>query len=673
MRLLLRFLLARPVLLFSVCAIAAVAAAIVAFVLSERRARAMAELAEDGASIASQRLRLAIISLVTIGLLGFVGWWLFVRVHTEPNRALIVVRLEPSEGTTPLHWWDGQPGPKVVAEGLAEQLGELGIDVVPIDHEHAELLAGTLDPADIQAHARALEARWIVELSVRVDKTIALQGADFSDYVLEIEAAVTDSETGERFAAADMPMRAFLWGETPNEALMLNASYVVQRATMPLVVVLAEREPIAALAEGRSGSNTERALAIELEPLFSRSQNLAEGLAKRDKERASAREREPEDRGTADRHLLGDVLAEEYFIGTAADGRLILLTDPKHVSVVPDRLGYVLTNEGEAIVLSDADGGQRELLFEHYNVYSAPAVSADGRVLWMTLANHGASKSLVSVSVPEGEMIPVLTHPTEYDTSPLPSPDGSRAVFYSRPSRYAASTIDMIDRAGKKRDRLVEAEQAAGRPVWTPEGDALYVPIGDWERIVEIDASTLARTHVLGRPPEGEPLPELPSPPAPADAGDVPLAEDPSAPPPPDPRTTSRFSAIALGHDGRTLYAIEEAIDGTPWIGAYSLDNRQYTRLAQLDARWLAASPTEARLAVQVRGFTSTDDPRPGDDEILLLGPQPGEVQALTLNSEEDELSGWSRDGKSVFAIQRSRDPGSEELPVVRAYRYTPR
>jgi hypothetical protein len=106
------------------------------------------------------------------------------------------------------------------------------------------------------------------------------------------------------------------------------------------------------------------------------------------------------------------------------------------------------------------------------------------------------------------------------------------------------------------------------------------------------------------------------------------------------------------------------------WVGRFDLQTKDYLRLAALDGQRLKASPTADRVAVQVRGFTLEDDPRPGDDEILVLGPTPQDVRAITLDSEDDELLDWSRDGTSVFALQRGQDPGARDRPVVRVYRY---
>ncbi|MFV8756261.1 hypothetical protein ACNOYE_37420 [Nannocystaceae bacterium ST9] len=679
MRLLVRFLLAHPVLLFSLCAIVAIGSAIVAFVMAERRARAIAELAGDDQAKSSQVVRLVGLGLGAALAIASAGWWIFVRVHTLPQRVVIVTAIDPGDGQPPIPWWDEPRGSEAIAERLAGELEALGLEPVPLDAELREAMAGALDEAAFAERARALEARWVVSVVVRVDKTIPLIGADYSDYVTSSEAALIDSETGERWSATEPPLRAFLWGERPSEALALNAEYLADRLIMPIVARLGEREPLRVYADHDAQQTTsDRALANQLAKLFDRADNLAKGLELRERDRSVASKREPENRADVRRTRLGDVLAEEYMIGTAFDGRPIVLIDSKHVSVVPDKLGYVVTSEGEALELVGAEG--RSLLFEHYNFYGASGVSADGRVVWATLANHGATKTLATIGVPEGAFSPVFTDPSEYMTNPIPAPDGSRALFYSRTERRAPTAIDVIDRDGSDRSRIVALDEVSGRPEWSRDGRVVYLPIDEWERIIAIDMTTYARTHLLGTPPAGtieDPQPELdPEAALPPSLvgldGAPPIGDVPEAEPEADvdPRATSRFPALSLGHDGSYLFVLEDALDGTRWVGRFDLAGRSYQRLAALDAQWLVASPTAARVAVQVRGFTQHDDPRPGDDEILVLGPAPRDVKAVTLDSEDDELITWSRDGASVFGQQRSSDPGARDRPVVRVYRY---
>jgi hypothetical protein len=656
MRFLLRLLLADPKLLFTTVAVVAVVMAVLAFVWSERRARKMAELSEDPRVAGGQRTRLLIVALSTTMALAATAWWSFFRVHTEPHKLVIAIATETDAGA--MQWWQDDPGARELADVLAEQLGEHGLEPVGFDRE----IATTLREADdvLQA-ARQLDARWVVRGQVSTQKIIPLELADFRDFILTVDVELVDTETGEVFEVPDAPLRVFLWGDDPSDALELNGRYVAERLTMPLVATLAAREPLRVYAGDRRGmTNDNAALAASLERLFLRADNHARGLELRARDEADALAREPKNHAELADARLSDMLAEEYFIGTAFDGRALLLTEPKHVAVVPDQLGYTVTSEGEALVLASLDGRERELLFEHYNFYSAPAISADGRTVWTTVANHGQSKSLATVDVAGGDFRPVLSHATDYYTSPIPAPDGSRALFFSRAGRYAETSIELVNRDGSGRSLVVAAEEQAGLPDWAPDGRMFYIPLGDWQRIVAIDVETQSRRHVLGQDPDA-PAPEDPE--AEADPETVQPIEQP------DPATTSRFSAVSVGHDGRTLYVVEQSLDGREWLGRLELD-AQYARLAQMKVGRLLASPAGPVVAFEAPAFTSPGDPEPSDSEVLVFGPEPGQLRAVTLNGIDDELAGWSRDGRSVFTIQRDRDPGNERSAVARVHRH---
>lgn len=692
LRILFRVLLAHPILLFSLSAIVVVGLAIAAFAWSERRARLMAELAEDDEMASTQRKRLTVIGLLTLAALGLAAWLIFVREPTVDHKLAVDIAIDFDDGGEALHWWDEDPGATALARHLNVELDKVGLEPVPVDEATLSAFEGVGDDEEAAlAAARSVEARWLLRGRVRVDKAIELQLADFSDYITSVELELVDTVTGERFEVPGTPMRAFLWGKDPSAAVALNAEYLADRLAMPVVAAVGPREPLQKYAGDRASmTHDDVMLATALEPLFLRSENYQNGLERRRKDEEEAREREEEDQGRAEHRRIGGVLDEEYFIGTAADGRAILLSEPKHVSVSPDRIGYEITSEGEALVLVDADAEleaegampARELLFEHYNFYSAPEVSANGEVVWTTVANHGASKSLATIDVASGTFHPILTHESHYYTSPLPAPDGSRALFYSRPRRRAPSSIELVERDGSGRKLLVDAAEPAGQPAWSPDGKSVYMPLGGWQRIVAIDVDSGERRHVLGQDPaaglaederpanqplelEGADLRGQRPPPQDGEAG-----EDGEEPEPLPPEQSSRFRRVNVNYDGTSLWVVEQDLQGRDFIGRYDLEDHSYTRIAHLEARWIEASPTADRLAVQVPRFTSPGDPRAGDSEIVVLGPAPGQVQAVTLNSHDDELGGWSRDGAAVFTIQRHKDPVSERQPAVRVYRH---
>src|SRR5690606_18158726 len=170
-------------LLFTVCAVLVVALAVLAFVWSERRARLLAELSEDPAIVSGQRRRLAIVALLSAALLGVVAWWMFVRLHTEPQR--IVIAISVDQGS---HWWNEDRGGRALAGALADELAHVGLAPLGFDPEVATTLreAGD-DPEALAAATRDLQARWLIRGRVGVDKTIGLELAEFSDYIMSVE------------------------------------------------------------------------------------------------------------------------------------------------------------------------------------------------------------------------------------------------------------------------------------------------------------------------------------------------------------------------------------------------------------------------------------------------------------------------------------------------------
>ncbi len=678
MRFLFRLLLSDPKLLFAVVVIGTLVGGAVAFALSVRRARALAELSDDPSLASGQARQLAIVALVAATIIGVGAWWSFFRVHTEPDRVLVAIAVESEAGAR--HWWQDdtgvRSGPRALASQLHEQLDAVGLEAAGVPDEERDTLRDVSgdDPEALRAAALELEARWLIRGRVRPDKVIALELAEFSDYVMSVELELVDAETGAVTAIAEAPLRVFLWGDDPGDAVALNARYLAERVTMPLIAALAQQPALREYAGDRSAMTTDQAvLATALEPLFRRADSYAEGLALRERDVAEASEREPQNHAALRSTRLSDILAEEYFIGAAADGRALLLADPKHVTVVPGKLGYSVSSEGEALLLVDPSSDARELLFEHYNFYSDPAISADGRVVWTTVANHGASKSLAVIDVATGEFAPILSHPTDYYTSPIPAPDGARALFFSRAGRYAETSIELIERDGSGRRALLGPDDEARVPAWAPDGRSIYAPIGSWQRIVAIDVESGERRHLLGQDPAAlAPTDEDPELAAITDD-----AEDQD----PDPATSSRFSALSVGHDGRTLYLVEQSLDGRRWLGRLDLERAAdpseardeqapaaYARLAQIEVGRVLASPTAPIVAFEAPAFTAPGDPESRDQEVLIYGPDPGQLRALTLNAVDDELAGWSRDGERVFTLQRARDPGSETQGVARVY-----
>ena len=719
MRSLVRLLFSDPTTLFTTVTVAVALVAVLAFVLFERRARAMAELSDDPDLAAGQRRRLAIVGVVAAGIVALTAWASFFRVTTAPTAVLLSVTVRDADGHAGYDLGGDRGAERVRAE-LAAKLDGVGLELVALDDKARAPLDGVgeaPDDATLREVALAAHARWLIRIELVPAQELASEFGDESSFVFEVGATIVDAESGEAFVLFAEPLRVFAWGEDASRAAAIRAEHLAERVAMPLLATLAEREPLKALTGDRTQMTADEAVrAVAIEPLFTRADAYARGVADRVGDEASTAEREPTEHTAGTHRRLGGVLDEEYWLGSAADGRSILLTDPKHV-VVTDARRYALTSEAEALVLADRDGGDRTVLLERYNFYSAPEVSADGRVLWTTVADPRSRKTLATVDVETGAFTPVLSHPTHYFTSPLPAPDGARALFYSRPGRYAETAIELIGRDGSDRRVLIGADELGGVPVWSHDGTEVYAPIGSWQRIVAIDVATGVRRHLLGQDPNAAPEPDPEADPEAdpetdpdpgSEAGPTPdPRHGPSlthhggrgpadGAPEPDPATRSRFTAVSLDYTGRALYVVEQSLDGRKWLGRLDLDALAqptpdpdpeqgepneldpdaeppapaYTRLAGIPVGRLLASPTAPVVAFEAPEFTAAGDPETRDQEILVYGPEPGQLRAITLNDTDDELAGWSRDGKSLYTFQRDRDPASDRHPVTRVYRH---
>src|SRR5690606_5769748 len=261
------------------------------------------QLSDDPELASSQRRRLAIVGTVTAAAIGLAAWWSFFRVHTEPQRVLIAVAIESEQGD-PAQWWQDD-------RGALERAGRLADNLEPVGFA-PEIAASLREADDLQIAARELEARWLIRGRVTPTKVIELELAEFRDFILTVELELVDAETGEVLAIPDSPLRVFLWGEDPSDAVALNGRYLADRVTMPLIATLAARQPLREYAGDRSEMTTEQVLlAASLERLFSRADNHARGLELRAGDEARALTREPENRSSLAHERLSNILAEE--------------------------------------------------------------------------------------------------------------------------------------------------------------------------------------------------------------------------------------------------------------------------------------------------------------------------------------------------------------------------
>lgn len=634
------------------------------------RAISMTDMSVDGVAegsaadmLVAQSRSKRIALLVLLGIAG-VAIYFHLFVHpTEPDSVLIAVRVDDAQGAA-AYAWGGNEAALRLHDELEEGFEPSGLRVLPrLDTTRPEL-EGVHEQDELREAAARLGVGHVLLVSLSTREIIEVDDNGSDDLILALELAVLDVDAGT-VTQAEQPIRVFLWGEDVADAMRLNARHAARLVRGAALELLAAQPRLAHFAGEVSGMNSdERVLAMQLEPLFSMASAHENALAKRRALQAEAEAEESVEHSGKTRTRLGAYLDQDYMIGTAADGRLVIKHDP-HTVWWREGVDYEIDETGEQLWLSNGEGGERERVVEFYNVFSYPGISADGSTVGLVLDNHGVSKSLAVVSLPGGERKTVLKDFDEYYSSPEPSPDGSLVAFYARPARRAPSSLELVDVASSQRTVLREAGAEFSQPSWSPSGE-LFVAIGEdrIERVVKFDPRTGGLTHLLGVDPEAAPEGEE------DDAGPVEHAgEDDEAEP--DPVVSSRFDRVSVNHDGSAIYVAEIAPDGRDYVGRFELASGSYLRLAELEAYKLLASPAADRVALQTTsgGFTAEGDPSSGDTEVLVLGPEPGAPEVVTLNAIDEDLVSWSRDGGALFVSDQRRDPSGERY-AARIYRY---
>lgn len=665
------------------------------------------------------RSRLPII-LAVVGLLGAAAaaaYFALRRPALEPTRVLVAVETRlaasPSDAATagsakggevkagggasraaarPTRgaWWGAHGRASArIADALGKQLKELGLDVVPAG---ADSTLAALDGArgedgavDLLAAARSLGARWVVggvadaEAVTRLDEHAV-------EVTVRTELVLRGAAQGD--PAEPLTPARWVYAEGPDaqEALLSAANDVARWATPQLAAVLAGRPDLARLRPGAAAdpplSPAEARAAEVLEPLFSlarrRGQHL-EALAKAEAD-GVAWERRHRLHGAT---RLGPFLGEEYFVGRAGDG-VVLLTVVRQRDLLPGRGDLTAEDGHERIVWAQPDGQGRRVLLDTYNVFSFPSVSADGRWMSAVVEHRGRDKALVVVDVATAQPREVLREPSRYLSSPVLSPKGAAVAYWGRACYRCASGLEVVAvphgdaAAGAAGSGATRAAHPGPRvlippredntymtlPQWAPDEVHLYLgldPDGRPPSIWRVDTRTGEREPVLG------PAARLVERKAGADraarAAD-PGDGGPVGEPPPWAAEGVGFTFPTMAPDGGSLLVLEVGrrpdFDSprTYHLGRLMLGaGGGYERVVELDARRVAFSPDGARVAYQVRAPRGPDDPDGGDLEIGVLDLASRRMTLLTRNDRDDELGGWSPRGDRVYFRERAREP----------------
>ncbi len=147
-----------------------------------------------------------------------------------------------------------------------------------------------------------------------------------------------------------------------------------------------------------------------------------------------------------------------------------------------DRLVYAAVREGGpvAIYLCDAESGDERLVVDSFDHADGPDFSADGRWIWFNGERDGTGAHLWRVR-PDGTGLEQMTHGSEVDWFPHPSPDGGAVLFLrypagteGHPADLSVSLMLMPQQGGVAREiaSFRGGQGSINVPCWKPDGDA---------------------------------------------------------------------------------------------------------------------------------------------------------------------------------------------------------
>lgn len=605
------------------------------------------------------RWPLVVLAVLLAGGAAFAWWWFTQRVATRIDRVVVAVRSVSLDGASGAWWDDGDRVSERIAASMTKPLERYGLEVAqPAD----ELVKGALKGAgddELRAAAARAGAGLLLTGTVRTVRALPLTGAETTDYTVEV--TLTLSETGEGaapMAVLETPLVMNVAAASEDRARLEVAEEAPDLILPALAAALVGIPAVAKVKPGATGlTNEELALATKLEPAFRAASYLRSERERRAEEEATARAEDQKDEKGRERHLIGEFFAEEYVVDVLPDGRLVLLTEPHYVDVAQSAGAYGLRRGNERLVLADADGGERSLLAEVYNVFSFPGVSKDGRWVAAVTDHRGWAKSLDVFEIATGKRTELAQHDEHYFSGPQPSPDGSLVAFWYRTCRRCASSLDVIGRDGSGRKTLLEANDGESRSAvaWSTDGKRLYLSrelVGERSSVWAIDVADGSKRVLLAgaSEEEGEGAEEEGEAEGEAEGEE---GEGRSV------AVRSSFDDPVVSPDGTWLCVLERTPDGIH-IGRLDLATEAWSRIAAIRAQDVVISPDGRTIAFETWRTDELGTRWARDLEVAVVPVAGGEPKLLTDNDEDDELRGWSPDGKRVYLHQSSKDPSGK-------------
>ncbi len=597
--------------------------------------------------MASARRKVLVPLLLVLGAcLVVVGGYFVLRGESKPEKLLIAIRTISLDGTVG-QWWGVQGKPSArLSDEVAKLAGRLGLSPVESGApEVAAEMSEVTDSASLVDAARSLGAGFTLTGEWVFTDSKPVSGSAYTDFSYELRFYLLDTESGERVELPQYPLYGWITSEDEEKAFLDTAEFVARRVYSPLAGALATHPRLASYnKEAQQVPTTRAALATKLEPLFELAKRRVTATKNfEDKVKTSKDEWDRQDLAPKVKTPVGQFQAEEYFLGTTANG-LILFEKPRSLEILADEYGWVYVEGQERVVLADADGTNRKPIFGAYNFFSYPGVTPDGDWAAVVVDNHSWSKSLYLLDLANGGSKELLTSRNDYYSTPRLSPDGKRIAYWFRTCYECADSLNMVDVVtGKETELVPTGFSYASMPSWSPDGKRLFMALrssrGGVGFLLEIDAASGQR----------KPL-----------EGDWAACDGYAA----------GFSEVVTASDGRTLWTLETCGD-EEHIGIWDLTSGKYERLLAGEFDGLRVAPDGRRAAVRVWRWEEERDDYRSDSEVGVVDAKTKSLQLLTINGVDDHVMGWSPDGVSVYIHEAGTGVVNDEW-CNRIYRVEP-
>lgn len=621
---------------------------------------------EESEFQSSSNRTMIVLVVLFLGLAGAGLYFFAFQPKYVANRIIFAMEVTTLEGKTSQWWAKGEDADWRRWVGTKKAVEKLGLK--PIMHGNADpemqliLDEGVDGPDDlIEKTGSVMDAAWALKGGLTVTSVKKIPHAEAVEVVVKVDITLHGLERGVAIPIVEGDTFKLVT-EDEDSALSYAAQALETRYLAPLAVALGEQPEIKALAEASGGKLTrdQQAIVEELEPLFGLIRRVDEQNKKREEVTVKIEKTEKATRMDS-KARLGELMSDEYVIGSAGADRVLLMTRPRRVGVSPKSSKYFYTKEYERLVVADNDGKNRKLVLETYNIFSYPDISADGKVVGLVLDHHGWSKSLVALTVPEGAITTLRSDDEDYYSSPEVSPNGSHVAYLFKECRRCEAVLRVIGSDGKGDKMLLDpGDKGMSSPTWGADGKHIY--LAQQGMVWKIDVATAKAETFLGGDAPAPLDADAPAAPAGTDGdkddtdgkGDDEGEGDEGDEGDDDVQPTYGYPVISP--DGAFL-AVHRSARSESTLAVLNIKDWKMKIVAKNPINPPKWSPDSKRLGFLVRRFKSKSDAESWDTEIAVVPAAGGETKLATTNNDNDTFGGWSGDGKWIFHSQPNREP----------------